>query len=242
MNRCACLVTAVFVSSGCLAAGAAGIRRAGADEQRGATARPAPSSFTRRVDNPWFPLRPGTRYVYTGVKDGAPSRDVVTVTHGMRTIDGVRCAVVNDRLYLRGRLEERTTDWYSQDARGNVWYFGEDTAELDRRGHVKTTAGSWEAGVRGARAGVYMPARPRVGQSARQEFSKGEAEDHFRVIGVFGAVTAQGAKNALLTEEWTPLEPGTIDHKLYVRGIGTVLEQTERGGDERNELVSVSRA
>ena len=48
--------------------------------------------------------------------------------------------------------------------------------------------------------------------------------------------------NALLTEETTPLEPGIVDHKLYVRGIGTVLEQTEKGGDERNELVSVTRA
>jgi hypothetical protein len=43
---------------------------------------------------------------------------------------------------------------------------------------------------------------------------------------------------ALLTKEWTPLEPGVIDHKFYVRGVGTVLEQTVRGGSERNELVS----
>jgi hypothetical protein len=48
-------------------------------------------------------------------------------------------------------------------------------------------------------------------------------------------------RNAVLTQEWTPLEPGVLDHKLYVRGVGTVVEQTERGGDERNELVSVTR-
>jgi hypothetical protein len=194
----------------------------------------AATSFVRHVTNPWFPLAPGTRYVYGGVKDGKRSRDVVTVTGATRTIEGVVCTAVSDRLYLRGRLEERTTDWYAQDTRGNVWYFGEDTAELGASGRVTSTEGTWLAGRHGARAGIYMPAHPRVGERGRQEYYKGHAEDHFRVVGVFG-------RNAVLTEEWTPLEPGVLDHKLYVRGVGTVFEQTERGGDERNELVSVSR-
>ncbi|HEX4525999.1 MAG TPA: hypothetical protein VH108_04590 [Gaiellaceae bacterium] len=206
---------------------------AGAARADGQAPQPPASNFSSRVDNPWFPLHPGTRYVYTGVKDGTPSRDVVTVTHETKTIEGVPCGAVQDRLYLRGHLEERTTDWYSQDKPGNVWYFGENTAELDRHGHVTSTAGTWTAGVDGAEAGIYMPARPRLGQSGRQEFYRGQAEDHFQVIGVFG-------QNAVLTKEWTPLEPGTIDHKLYVRGIGTVLEQTQRGGNERNELISVT--
>jgi hypothetical protein len=84
------------------------------------------------------------------------------------------------------------------------------------------------------REGRAVHAHPRVGQSARQEYWKGHAEDHFRVVSVLG-------RNAVLTQEWTPLEPGVLDHKLYVRGVGTVVEQTERGGDERNELVSVTR-
>jgi hypothetical protein len=192
-----------------------------------------PAGFSATVDNPWFPLKPGSRYVYTGVKDGKPSRDVVVVTSTTRTIQGVPCTSVQDLLYVRGKLEERTTDWYSQDANGNVWYFGEQTAELDATGHVTSTEGSWLAGAHGARPGIYMPAHPRLGQSGRQEYYKGHAEDHFRVIGVFGA-------NAVLTMEWTPLEPGTIDHKLYVRGVGTVVERTVRGGNERNELVSVT--
>ena len=199
------------------------------------------SRFSARVDNPWFPLRPGTRYVYVGEKDGQPSRDVMTATHRVRTINGAPCVVVRDMLYLRGRLRERTTDWYSQDGKGRVWYFGEDTAELDKNGHVTSTEGSWLAGVDGARAGIFMPTRPRVGQSFRQEYYKGQAEDHFEVIGLFRAVTAPGRDNALLTKEWTPLEPGVIDHKMYVRGIGTVLEQTQRGGNERGELVSLTR-
>jgi hypothetical protein len=190
--------------------------------------------FSARVDNPWFPLAPGTRWVYSGTKDGKPSRDVVVATHATRTIDGAPCVAVSDRLTLAGHLAERTTDWYSQDADGNVWYFGEQTAELDAHGRVTSREGSWQAGVAGAKAGIFMPAQPRLGQSGRQEYLKGHAEDRFRVIGVFG-------RNAVLTEETTPLEPGTVDHKLYVRGVGTVLEQTERGGNERNELVSVRR-
>jgi len=204
------------------------------------SAIPPSSYFSARVDNQWYPLKPGTQYVYTGVKDGQPSRDILTVTHQTKTIDGVPCVVVHDRLYLRGHLGERTTDWYSQDRQGNVWYFGEDTAELDKNGKVASTTGTWTAGVNGAQPGIYMPAHPRIGQSGRQEFYKGQAEDRFKVIGLFGTVTAPGSKNALLTQETTPLEPGTIDHKLYVRGIGTVLEQTEKGGDERNELVTVT--
>jgi hypothetical protein len=201
------------------------------------SAAPAP---TARVTNPWFPLKPGSRYVYVGVKDGAPSRDVVVVVHRTAIIDGIRCAVVSDRLYLRGRLRERTTDWYSQDAAGNVWYEGEATAELDVHGHVTSTEGTWRAGVDGARAGIYMPAHPRVGMAGRQEYYPGHAEDHYRVIGLFRRVVGGRSANALLTEETTPLEPGTVDHKLYVHGVGTVLEQTERGGDERNELVSLT--
>ena len=205
-----------------------------------ASAMPPAASFTARIDNQWFPLEPGTRYVYTGVKDGKPTRDVMTVTHRTKVIEGARCAEVDDRLYERGRLEERTTDWYSQDARGNVWYFGEQTAELDERGKIRSTEGTWKAGVNGARAGIYMPASPTVGASGRQEYYKGHAEDHYKVIGRFSSVLDR-TKNAVLTQETTPLEPGTVDHKLYVRGIGVVLEQTERGPNERNELVSVTK-
>jgi hypothetical protein len=200
---------------------------------------PQRSSFSPNVTNAWFPLRMGSVYRYRGVKDGEPSREVMTVTHRTRTIDGARCVVVKDLLYLRGKLEERTRDYYTQDADGNVWYFGEDTAELDADGRVKTREGTWHAGVDGAKPGIFMYAQPRVGRSARQEYLKGQAEDHFRVLrrGVNVSVPFGAFDGALLTKEWTPLEPGVIDHKYYVRGIGTVLEQTVKGGDERNELV-----
>ena len=86
----------------------------------------------------------------------------------------------------------------------------------------------------GAVAGIYMPAHPRVGQSMRQEYYRGQAEDHFRVLSLSNGHT-------LVTEEWTPLEPGVLDHKVYVKGIGTVKEEAVKGPQELAVLVSVSR-
>jgi hypothetical protein len=146
----------------------------------------------------------------------------------------VRCAVVHDRLFLAGRLAERTTDWYAEDTVGNVWYYGESTAEVDAGGRITSTEGTWRAGRDRAQPGIYMPADPHPGQSGRQEYFKGHAEDHFRVLRV--------SRTALLTEEWTPLEPGVLDHKLYRRGVGTVREETVKGALERRVLVSVKAA
>jgi hypothetical protein len=200
--------------------------------------RPPNSSFTARVDNPWFPLRPGSRWIYQGVDEGRPSREVVIVARRTTLIDGVPCVAVEDRLYIKGRVRERTTDWYTQDRQGNVWYFGENTATLDAAGKVTSKEGSWRAGISGAQPGMFMPANPRVGQTGQQEFYKGHAEDQFRVIGLFHTVVGASGPNALLIRETSPLEPGVVDHKFYVRGIGTALEQSEQGGNERNELVS----
>ena len=167
-------------------------------------------SFVEHIDNPWFPLVPGTTYIYRGKKDGEPSREVLRVTHRTKLIQGARCTVLEDRLYLNGRLEERTTDWYAQDEEGTVWYFGEETAELDEQGQVTSREGSWQAGVDGAKAGIYMPADPKVGQSFAQEFYAGHAEDHFKVVDLAASVEVPytTSQEALLTEEWTPLEPG----------------------------------
>jgi hypothetical protein len=191
----------------------------------------APRAWARQVTNSWFPLKPGTTFVYAGEKDGQSGRDIVAVTKRTTAIQGVRCTEVSDRLYLHGHLAERTTDWYAQDARGNVWYFGEATAELNKAGKVTSREGTWRAGVDGAHAGIFMAAHPMVGQSFRQEYLKGHADDHFAVVRLSG--------HSLLTKEWTPLEPGTLDHKLYVRGTGLVKEETVKGGNETWKLADV---
>jgi hypothetical protein len=202
-----------------------------------------PTNFVPHVTNPWFPLKPGTTWIYRGVKDGKQTRDVVTVTSRNKTIVGVRATEVQDLLYEAGHLEEHTSDWYAQDKQGNVWYLGEDTAELDKNGDVKTREGSWLSGVNGARAGIYITGHPRVGDSALQEYYKGHAEDHFQVLSLTATVSVPylTSHKALLTKEWTPLEPAVLDHKYYVRGIGNVKEISVKGPLERNVLVAVRR-
>jgi hypothetical protein len=203
---------------------------------------PRPSRFVGRVTNLWFPLQPGTVYRYAGVKDGKRALDVMVVTHRTKLIAHVKATVISDRLYLGGRLEERTTDWYAQDSSGNVWYLGERTATLNAHGHVTSTNGSWLTGVGGARAGIFMPAHPFVGDAGRQEYLKGQAEDQFKVLSLHARVRTPGASSndGLLTQETTALEPGVLDHKRYVRGVGTAVENTVKGPTERLVLLSVS--
>ncbi len=200
-----------------------------------------PSRFSPHVTNPWFPLSPGTTLVYQGVKDGQPAVDIFATSSRTRVIDGVRTRVVEDRLFLNGVLEERTSDYYAQDACGNVWYFGEDTAVLDKRGHVIDTSGSFHAGVHGAQPGVYMQARPDLGRRFRQEWYRGEAEDTFKVVDLSTAITVPYGSfwHALRTAETTALEPGVLDNKYYVRGIGQVEEIAVKGPLEKLVLVDV---
>src|SRR3954469_12566971 len=204
---------------------------------------PSPEQFAPAVTNPWFPLKPGTVFTSRGSEDGDRTRDVFPPTHRTKPILGVRTTVIDDRVYVNGRLEERTNDWYAQDKDGNVWYLGEATRTLDSKGHCKSHEGSWQAGVDGAKAGIFMPAHPRVGKTGQQELYKGHAEDEFKVLSTTSHIKtpAVTSRRAVLTRETTPLEKGVVDHKVYVRGYGTVAEKTVKGGDEQLELVSVKR-
>jgi hypothetical protein len=196
------------------------------------------------VTNTWFPLARGSVYVYEGQKEFMQARDVLTVTNRVKTITGIRAAVVKDLLYLNGRLAERTTDWYAQDKKGTVWYLGEKTAELNANGKVISTDGSFLNGRDGAKGGIFMPANPRVGQSFQQEAFKGHAEDRFRILSLATGVTtpAVSSQSAMLTEETTPLEPKVVVQKYYVQGIGPVKEQQVAGAPpgkaEQIQLVS----
>jgi hypothetical protein len=203
----------------------------------------SPSDFVARVDNRWFPLKPGSKYRYKGTKDGTRMIDLLKVTDRTKRILGVKTTVVHDVVRMHGRPEEVTNDWYAQDRHGNVWYFGEATKELDSNGNTISTEGSFKAGVDGARAGVYISGHPHVGQSARQEYYKGQAEDHFKILDLNARVSVPyvTSHHALRTREWTPLEPNVVDNKYYVRGIGTVREIAVRGPVERLSLVSFEK-
>jgi hypothetical protein len=175
------------------------------------------------------------------MEDGDRTRDVVIATYRTRVVDGVTCRVVFDRVWTNGRLGERTRDYYAQTRRGTVWYFGERTATLDRHGHVISREGSFLSGVDGAEAGVFMTSHPRPGPVYFQEFYPGHAMDVFTVVrrGAHVSVPLLSSDHALLTRETTPLEPGVVDHKYYVRDVGTVREVTVRGGHERLHLVGI---
>jgi hypothetical protein len=200
-----------------------------------------PAKFTPNVDNPYLPLVPGTTLVYTGTKDGKSALNLSTTTSRTAVIAGVTTRVVEDRLYLDNVLEERTSDYFAQDSCGNVLYFGEDTATLDRRGHVISTEGSFHAGVDGAQPGVFMQAIPEVGRTFRQEWYAGHAEDQYDVVKLSARVKVPFGtfRNALRTEETTSLEAGVLDNKYFVRGIGEVKEVAVKGPTEELDLIEV---
>jgi hypothetical protein len=197
--------------------------------------------FSTNVDNKFFPLTPGTTLIYTGTKDGKKALNLVATTSRTKVIDGVITRVVEDRLYLNNVLEERTSDYYAQDRCGNVWYFGEDTATLDRQGNVISTEGSFHAGVDGAQPGVFMQAHPQVGRKFRQEWYQGQAEDVFKVVSLSAPVTVPYGSfdKALRSEETTALEPGVLDNKYFVEGIGEVTELAVKGPREKLRLVEI---
>jgi hypothetical protein len=203
---------------------------------------PPASGFVTRIDNPFFPLRRGTTFTYAGQQDGKPRKVVVTVTQQTKRILGIRATVVYDRVVVDGRPEEKTWDWYAQDKRGNVWYLGEDSFDFVA-GKWKRSDGSWEAGAKGAKAGLIMEVHPTVGDVYRQEYRAGRAEDMAKVIGTNDAVVVPYGhfKRALRTSEWTPLERGVVEHKFYVRGVGNVRTVMIKGGSEEERLVSVTR-
>jgi hypothetical protein len=194
------------------------------------------------VDNPLFPLRPGAAYVFEITDDGETSVDSVTVLRETKRVAGVTATVVHDRVSRRGAIVEDTFDWYAQDTSGTVWYLGEDTKEY-RAGKVVSTAGSWQAGVAGAIAGIMMKAHPRVGDSYRQEYRRGVAEDMGRVVSVTdsAAVRAGRFTSCVTTEDWSPLEPKVRERKTYCPGVGLVRERVTTGGSERSELVAIVR-
>jgi hypothetical protein len=201
----------------------------------------AAASFVTAVDNPYWPLRPGTHFHFVGTRGTTPQTDDEVVTHRKRHILGIPATVVSDVVSEHGRPVERTLDFYAQDKQGNVWYLGEDSFELSH-GHFVKASDSWRSGVDGAKPGIIMPAHPRPGDSYRQEYyPPGEALDEARVLGYRGPISVPYGtfKRALLTSEYSPLEPQT-EQKEYVAGVGEIRERVVKGHHEEFRLVSVT--
>ena len=200
-----------------------------------------PSDFRPTSDHPYFPIQPGQRWTYREVEDGSTMQVVVTVSSETKQIaNGVEAAIVRDTVTEDGVLVEDTMDWFAQDADGNVWYLGEDTAEFED-GKLASNEGSFEAGVDGALPGVIMPADPQPGTAYRQEYYAGEAEDNGAVLAMDqqADVPAGHYDGAVLTADTIALEPDVLEYKLYAEGVGLVLALGISGGAGREELVSM---
>ena len=197
-----------------------------------------PANFVADVTNPLFPLVPGTTFVFEGDTEDGFVRVEAEVTAVRKEILGVSCIEVHVLEFIDGELVEDTLDWFAQDVDGNVWYFGEDSKEIED-GVVVDDEGSWQAGVEGAEPGIIMLAAPTVGTTYANEVAPGEAEDMATVLALdetiatpFGTFTG-----CLQTEDFTPLEPGVVEHKYYAPGIGLVAEVEQDGS--RVELIAV---
>jgi hypothetical protein len=200
-----------------------------------------PANFVPSVDNPLWPLKPGTAFHYEGTRGTTPQTDDEVVTHQTRKIIAITCTVVRDTVSEHGHAIERTFDFYAQDRQGNVWYVGEDSFELQHGKFVKASD-SWRSGVGGAKPGIIMPAHPRPGDDYRQEYyPPGEALDEAHVLGFRKPprVPYGEFKRALVTSEFSPLEPQT-EEKYYVAGVGEILERVVKGHHEEFRLVSVT--
>ena len=202
-----------------------------------------PAEFTTRIDNPYWPMSPGSKWVYSETDtQGTHEKVVVEVTDKTKAIaNGVEARVIRDTATENGQPVEITDDWYAQDSAGNVWYLGEATAEY-KNGKVASTAGSFEAGVDGAQAGIAMPANPEPGMAYRQEYLKGVAEDKGAVVTVgeeqvevpFGHFNT----DVLMTRDLVPLEPKVQELKFYAPDVGPLLSVHTDGAGGRAELVS----
>ena len=203
-----------------------------------------PADFTTKIDNPYWPMKPGSRWVYRETDpDGTRLRVTVTVTGKTKKIaNGVVARVVRDTVTEGGKLVEDTLDWYAQDNEGNIWYLGELTKEYEN-GKFKSTEGSFEAGVDGAQPGIAMPANPKVGLAYRQEYYAGKAEDKAEVFSVAEQVEVPFGHfdDAVMTRDLNPLKPKILEYKFFARGVGPVLVIGVSGGNDREELVRYSR-
>jgi hypothetical protein len=225
-----------ILAAGVAAALAAGSAQGGAES----TAQIDPADFTTRIDNPYWPMRPGSRWIYRETDpDGTRQRVVVTVTRRTKMIaNGVKARVVRDVVTEKGTPVEKTDDWYAQDRAGNIWYLGESTTEYEN-GRPVSTEGSFEAGVDGAQAGIIMPAKPRPGMRYRQEYYAGHAEDKGEIVSLRAQAEVPFGhfRNVLMTKDTNPLEPKVLEFKFYARGVGPVLAVSVSGGADREELI-----
>ncbi len=201
-----------------------------------------PADFTNptAMTHPYFLFEVGKTYIYEGQTAEGMERTEIARQTATKNIFGITCVVVNDKVFLAGKLIEDTFDWYAQDNAGNVWYFGEDVDNYNLDGSLKDHAGSWEAGVDGAKAGLVMPADPQKGKKYRQEYYFNEAEDQAEIIETGLSVTVPFGTftNCIKTHDWTELEPDVNENKFYASGVG-IIKSVNVTDNETHVLIEI---
>lgn len=195
------------------------------------------------ITNQYSPMKSGTRFIYKGYVKGHDVEDVIKITDQTKVILGITTVVVRDTEKVNGKLTEDTFDWYAQDNYGNVWYFGEYSTQY-KNDKVIGHEGSWEAGVNGALPGIVMEGNPQVGDIYNQEFAPGVAEDMAQVLSLSKSLHVPFGRfdgNVLLTKEFSPLEPGVVEHKYYAPGVGLLKAVDVTGGREQIQLVAIQQ-
>ena len=199
-----------------------------------------PVNFTAEITNKYFTLKPGKKLIYEGQTEDGLERIEILITDETKNIMGVETLVYWDKVWLDDVLIEDTRDYLAQDKEGNVWYFGEDVDNYEN-GVLADHDGSWIAGVDGAKPGIWMEANPQVGDSYRQEYYKGEAEDMAEVLAINETVAVPYGTytDCVKTYDWTPLDPTAKEHKYYCSEVGGLVLEVNLNNDEKVELVDL---
>jgi hypothetical protein len=179
------------------------------------------SNLGLKGNNPYFNLTPGYQLSYAHKND----TEVVTVLDETRVIDGIATRVVEDREFHNGKLAELTRDYYAIDSLTNdVYYFGEDVDEY-KNGKVSGHGGSWASGVKNAKFGLMMPAKPVAGQRFYQEQAPGVGMDRAEIVSIQSSISTPAGKftNVIYVVESSPLEIGS-SKKWYAAGVGAVKD------------------
>jgi hypothetical protein len=194
------------------------------------------SDFVRQIDNPYYPLLPGAKWVYEArLEDGTVERNEIEVLSEARQVNGVAATVVHDVVYVEGVKVEETFDWYAQDKDGNVWYLGEQVDNYEN-GVLVDHAGSWEWGMDDALPGIIMWADPsaHLNEDYYQEYYAGEAEDKGRVLSTSESVIVPfgSFENVVQTHDFSAIDSKLRENKYYAAGIGVIKEVDLTTGEE----------
>jgi hypothetical protein len=200
-----------------------------------------PADFTTKITNKYFALPVGKKLTYETTAQGTVTERIeIEILQETMTIEGVETVVYLDKEYKNGQLVEETRDYLAQHKNGDVWYFGEDVNNY-WNGMLLHHSGSFLHGKDGAKAGIWMKAEQRVGDSYRQEFYVGNAEDMRDTVATGETVTTKSGTytDCAKVYDWTPLEKNSREHKYYCPQVGSLVltEDLETGG--RSELVNV---